>query len=47
MKDNYSEEFLVNEIELNETFEVSYNGDSAVNEHPTVKLKINPEHLPD
>lgn len=41
------EEFLVSEIELNKTFEVGYNGDSAVDGQPTVKLNINPEHLPD
>ena len=41
------EEFLVSEIELNKTFEVSYNGGSPVDGQPTVKLKINPEHLPD
>lgn len=42
-----SEEFLVSEIELNKTFEVSYNGSPAVAGQPAVKLNINPEHLPD
>lgn len=42
-----SEEFLVSEINLNKTFEVSYDGSSPVDGQPTVKLKINPEHLPD
>lgn len=41
------EEFLVSEIELNKTFEVGFDGSPAVDEKPTVKLKINPEHLPD
>lgn len=41
------EEFLVSEIELNKTFEVGLNGSFAVEGEPTVKLKINPEHLPD
>lgn len=41
------EEFLVSDIELNKTFEVSYDGSSPVDGQPTVKLNINPEHLPD
>lgn len=46
-RESTDDDFLVGEIEMNETFEVSCDGGSATNGQPTVKLKINPEHLPD
>ena len=41
------DEFLVSEIELNKTFEFSFDGSPAAEGKRTAKLKINPEHLPE